>query len=183
MKIKMRSVQLFFVLGFFCFGLNAYEFSTGKFFLRGVAGPGVNVVRFDEDPAQNTPGAGLVLGVEGEYVIDKPWSLIGGVRPSFSPGYVDIGFGAGAKYRWSDLGIPLHIYVAMELTPAVLVPTSTGTAHFNVGLRPSFGVDYFLMRDLVLGTQVAFEPSLLWNAPIRRVEATVEFVFGLMYKI
>lgn len=183
MKIKLHRHLVVLAFAVFCCDLSAYEFSSGKFFLRGVVGPGVNVVRFDEDPNQTTPGAGLILGVEGEYVLDKPWSLIGGVRPSFSPGYVDIGFGAGAKYRWSDLGIPLHVYAALELTPAVLVPTSIGTAHFNLGLRPSFGVDYFLMRDLVLGTQVAFEPSLLWNAPIRSVEATVEFLFGLMYKI
>ena len=179
-------IRQFVVLNMMCFwaaNALAYEFSTGKVFIRGVVGPTVNVVRFDDDANKATPGAGLVIGVETEYVINNPWSVIGGVRPSFTPGYVDLGFGIGAKYRWSDLEVPLIVSASGELTPAVLIPTSTGSSHFNLGVRMSAGVDYFLMSDLAVGLQVAVEPSLLWNAPIRSLEASIEFLAGMMYRI
>lgn len=180
MKKKLKPIV--FAILLLSFGAQAYEFSSGKFFVRGVVGPSINVVRFNSI-TRGTPGAGMVLGVEGEYVIDKPWSMVAGLRPSLSPGFVDIGFGAGVKYRWSDLGVPLIVSTSIEITPAVLIPTATGVAHYNLGLRPSVGLDYFLMHNLVLGLQLAIEPSYILNPSMNSFEASVEFLFGMMYKI
>lgn len=161
----------------------SYEFATEKIFIRGVVGPTINVVRYDLNPADATPGAGLMIGVEAEYVVSKPWSLIGGFRPAFAPGFVDVGFGFGGKYRWDDFDIPINVSTGLELTPSILVPTSNVDSHFNLGLRASLGVDYFVMSNIVLGAQVAFDPSILMNQSMRSFEASIEFLFGVMYKI
>jgi hypothetical protein len=124
-----------------------------------------------------------MLAAEAEYVVSQPWSLIGGFRPTFSAGSIDLKFGAGAKYRWADLGMPIILYSALELTPAVLLPTNGASTHFNIGLRPSFGLDYFVMGDLVLGAQLALDPSFLVTDRFRGFEASIEFLFGIMVKI
>ena len=161
----------------------SYEFSTGKVFLRVVVGPVVNVFRYDDLSSEASPSAGLMLGLEAEYVVTRPWSLIAGFRPTFSSGSIDLKFGAGAKYRWDNLGMPIILYTALELTPALLVPTTNASTHFNLGIRPSFGADYFVMRDLVLGAQLALDPSMLVTERFRSFEASIEFLLSIMVKI
>lgn len=180
--MKVRTLA---VIGACLFSLNAasYEYATGKMFVRGVVGATVNVYRYDAIALETTPGAGLLLGVEGEYVIANPWSVSASFRPGFAPGFIDMGFGVGGKYRWNDLGVPLSVSLGVELTPAILVPLSRASSHFNLGVRTAVGVDYFVMNDLVLGAQVAFEPGVLLTERFRSFEASLEVLFGATYKI
>jgi hypothetical protein len=176
--MKLRASLLIVALSFLSLSASAYEFSTGKFFLRGAVGPTINVFKHD-----TTPGGGLMLSGEVEYVLSKPWSLIGGLRPVFATGSIDLEFGFGGKYRWDNLGVPLVLYSSIELTPAILLPTNGASTHFNLGLRPSVGMDYFVMRDLVVGTQLAIDPSWLVNQQFESFEASIDFLVSVMYRI
>ena len=172
------------VFGVLILGIHAhsYEFTTGRVFLRGVVGPTVNVFRCTE-PDEESPGAALMLGVEVDYVVTKPWSLIGGFRPTFSPGFIDLGLSAGAKFRWHDLGTPVIPYVSLEMTTAWLLPVSPSRTHFNWGLRPSVGFDYFLMRDIVVGGQIAINPSWLMTAPLSSFESSIDIMLSVMWSV
>lgn len=181
MKTKIALPALVSV--FLALNAVSYEFSTNKVFLRGVMGPVVNMVRYDAITSEASPAGGLMLGVEAEWVVTKPWALVGGFRPTFSAGFVDLGFSIGARYRWDDLGLPIILNTSLELTPAVLLPFGGGSTHFNIGLRPSIGIDYFLMRDLVIGAQLAFDPSWLVTERFRGFEASIEFLTSLSFKI
>jgi hypothetical protein len=182
MKMKPVLLPMFGVM-LFCLNAASYEFSTGKVFLRGVFGATVNVFRYDAIPSEASPGAGLMLGLEADYIVTRPWSLIAGFRPSFSPGYVDLGFSVGAKYRWDDVVAPITLYGSLELTPAVLLPVAPSSVHFNMGLRPSFGFEYFLMRDLVVGGQLAIDPSWLVTKRFSSFEGSIDIAGSIMYKI
>lgn len=160
-----------------------YEFSTGKVFLRGAVGPAINVFRYDDLTSEASPSAGLMLAIEGEYIVAQPWALIGGFRPTFSTGSIDLKFGFGARYRWDNLGMPIILSTGLELTPALLVPTNGASTHFNLGIRPSFAAEYFVMRDLVLSAQLALDPSMLVTERFRSFEASIEFLFGVAVKI
>lgn len=180
--MKWLSVILFLVamLGS---SASAYEFSTGKLFLRSVMGPLIHAARFDAIASEATPLAGFVMGIEGEWIVQRPWSLVGAFRPTFASGAIELGMGAGVRYRWDDLGMPLIINASLQLTPSVLVPFGDGMNHFNLGLRHSVGFDYFLMRDLVVGAEFAFDPSWLMTEKIKSFEASVEILASLMVKI
>jgi len=178
------NISVFTVLiALFGLSASAYEFSTGKVFVRGAVGPMINVFRYDAIPEQASPSGGLMLSGEVEYVVSKPWSLIGAFRPTFATGAVDLEFGVGGKYRWDNLDVPLVFYTSVELTPALLVPTNGANTHFNLGIRPGAGLDYFVMHNLVVGAQLAVNPSILVDQQFRSFEASIEFLFSVMYEL
>lgn len=163
--------------------LAAYELKRNDWLLRGVTGASINVVR-EDSASRRTPGAGGMVGAEVEYVFDAGWSFTGAVRPVFAPDFVDLGFGLGAKYRWTTAAAPFIPYASLSLTPAVLIPVSaSGSSHFNLGIRPSLGCDYFVMRDLALGLEAALEPSYLFGSGFRSLELTIDIVLGVTWRI
>jgi hypothetical protein len=180
MKLNTKAI---FMAALVSLSASAYEFSTGKFFVRGAVGPMINVFRYDAIPEQATPSGGLMLAGEVEYVVSKPWSVIGGFRPTFATGAIDLEFGVGGKYRWDNLDVPLVLYGSVELTPALLVPTNGADTHFNLGIRPGAGLDYFVMHNLIVGAQLAVNPSILIDQQYRKFEASIEFLFSVMYEI
>lgn len=177
------NTKVFILAALVSLSASAYEFSTGKLFVRGAVGPMINVFRYDAIPQQATPSGGLMLAGEVEYVVSKPWSVIGGFRPTFATGAIDLEFGVGGKYRWDNLDVPLVLYASVELTPALLVPTNGADTHFNLGIRPGAGLDYFVMHNLIVGAQLAVNPSILIDQQYRKFEASIEFLFSVMYEI
>lgn len=181
--MKLNANVLAVLVALFSVSSSAYEFSTGKVFVRGAVGPLINVFRYDANPAQATPSGGLMLAGEVEYIVSKPWSVIGGFRPTFATGAIDLEFGVGGKYRWDNLDVPLVLYTSVEVTPALLVPTNGANTHFNLGIRPGAGFDYFVMHNLVVGAQLAVNPSILVDQQFRSFEASIEFLFSVMYEV
>ena len=158
--------------------LGAYDFNPGDFLVRGVLGSSVNVVHAD-----GTPDAGMVLGLEAEYMLAPKVSLTGAIRPVLSGGFIDLGFGIGAKYRWTREVLPFIPYVSVAMTPAFLIPTHAGQSmHFNWGLRPTAGCDYFVMRDLAVGLELALEPSYLFGSSGKNLEVSVDALLGITWR-
>ena len=180
-KMMKNYIGLFGLCSLFAFSASAYDLRPGDWLIRGVTGASINVVR-EDTVTTTTPGAGAILGVEAEYMFDNFWAVTGAIRPVVAPGFVDLGFGIGAKYRWTSVVAPFIPYASIAITPAVLIPTDIGGAHFNLGLRPTIGCDYFVMRDLAMGFEVAMEPSALFGA-IRRFELSIDIMFGIAWRI
>jgi len=161
----------------------AYELNPEDWLLHIGVGPSVNLVR-EEATSKKSPGAGLLFSADLEYMLDDSWSALAGVRPMLTPGFVDMGFSVGAKYRWTKEVLPFIPFASVSVTPAILLPLSSpGTTHFNVGLRPTVGCDYFVMRNLAVGVELALEPSLiLISGADSWFEFTVDFLFGATWK-
>ena len=99
----------------------------------------------------------------------------------FSPGFVDVGVGIGAKYRVLQLEAPFIPFATAQVTSALGGPLGYGDTHFNVGLRLAGGVDYFVMRDLAVGVEIGTEASALL-APLPAAEWTTEALVGVTWR-
>jgi hypothetical protein len=184
MGANMKKVCFLFLIGsFYTSSLLAYEINPGDWLLKGVVGPSINLIH-EDTATRATPGAGATLGLELDYMFDNSWSVSGAIRPMLAPGFIDLGFGIGAKYRWTQLDMPFIAFASVSITPAILIPVNNpGTAHFNLGLRPTAGCDYFVMRDLSVGVELAVEPSILFGSSYhRRIELTVEMLVGATWR-
>ena len=184
MGANMKKIGFFFLFSlFYTTSLLAYEINAGNWLLKGVVGPSINLIH-EDTTTRETPGAGAILGLELDYMLDNSWSVGGAIRPMLTPGFIDLGFGIGAKYRWTQLEMPLIPFVSVSITPAILIPVNgPGTAHINLGLRPTVGCDYFVMRDLSVGVELALEPSILFGSSYhRRIELTVEALAGATWR-
>jgi hypothetical protein len=179
MKTYLRLILPFLILAS---SASAYDLQPGNWLIRGVIGGSINVVR-EDSASRPTPGAGAMVGFETEYMFDQNWTVLGAIRPVFAPGFVDLGFGLGAKYRWTDVGIPFIPFASVALTPAILIPTGDAKSHFNLGLRPSIGCDYFVMRDLAFGLEAALEPSYLFGSGYRSVELSIDILLGITWRL
>ncbi|MEI6805213.1 MAG: hypothetical protein WCK49_01735 [Myxococcaceae bacterium] len=151
----MRKILLLCLLAL---PLSAYEYKSGEWLLRAVLGKAVYFVQADK----TVIGDNILTGVELEYMLDPKFSLTGAVRPLFAVGSVNLGFGAGAKYRFVNKEVPLIPFVSLALTPSVYIPTvGEGSSYFNLGIRPTAGFEYFVARDLSLGIEVALNPNFI----------------------
>lgn len=160
----------------------AYEFEPGDWFLRPIVGARINVIRFDT-ATRETPGAGMVIGAQGDYMVDISWGVSGELRSVFSPGFVSLGLSGGIKYRFLQTEAPFIPYVATYLTTGFLFPTQTGSFHFNLGLRPCGGLDYFIMRDLAVGLEVGFEPSVMFMSSETKFELGIDTLLGVTWRL
>jgi hypothetical protein len=122
-----------------------------------------------------------LLGVDLDYSIDGAWNVTGAVRPVFSPGYLHTNVGLGVKYRVVQLEAPFIPYASAMLTGGLGTPLRLGVPHLNVGVRAAAGVDYFVMRDLAVGVEVAGEGSVL-ALPILWFESTVQLLAAVTYR-
>lgn len=160
---------------------NAYTVKPGDLLLKGVAGASVNVARLNV-ATKATPPAGMVIGADLDWSFDGNWSLMASLRPTLSPGFVDGNLGVGARYRLLQLDAPLIPWASAQFITALGAPLGYGDAHVNLGARVGGGVDYFVMRDLAVGVEVASEGSAL-VAPLTGAEASTEVLIGVTFRL
>ena len=178
---KNLLIVIFCLLG--ASSVGAYDFTAGDFLLRGFGGGSINVIH-EDGKSERTPGAGGIFSLDLEYMLTEAWSVSGSIRPMFAPLFVDLGFAAGVKYRFTNNSVPFIPYIGAALNPAALIPINVGRGHFNLGLRALGGCDYFLMRDLAFGIELALEPSyVISGAKYRKFELTVDVLVGLTWRI
>lgn len=158
----------------------AYTVRPTDVLVRLSSGASVNAVRYDA-ATRATPGAGLALTADVDFALDGPLALTGRVAPVFAPDFVDIGLGLGVRYRGTALNAPFIPWGGATVTAAFGVPTARGATHVNLGLRPAAGVDYFIMRDLYVGLEMAIEGSVL-TTPDLAFETTAEALLGVGYR-
>lgn len=158
---------------------SAYEYHAQDVLLRFVTGPNVNFVREEA----TTPGTGFLIGIEGEYMLDSTWGAFGAFKPVFYPDYMELSLDVGVHYRFVDAQTPFAFNMGVSLVPSVLFSSVTGVTHWNLGLRPELGFDYYVMRELAIGFEVGLTPSLLLNSDVRRFEAAVDVLLGVLWRI
>ena len=169
------------VVGLLSTASSAYTVKPGDLLIKGVAGASVNVARLNV-ATKATPPAGMVLGADLDWSFDGNWSLMASLRPVLSPGFVDGNLGIGARYRVLQLDAPLIPWASAQLVTAVGSPLGYGDLHVNLGARLGGGVDYFVMRDLAVGVEVATEASALLT-PLLGAEASTEFLLGVTWRL
>ncbi|MCC7071092.1 MAG: hypothetical protein IT383_07210 [Deltaproteobacteria bacterium] len=159
----------------------AYTVKPGDLLIRPVAGASVNAMRFAA-ATRATPQGGMVLGVDVDWSFDGALAFTGALRPVVSPGYLDVNLGLGAKYRLVQLGAPFIPYGSAMLTSALGGPFGHGDLHWNEGLKLAGGVDYFVMRDLAVGLEMAVEGSSLLH-PVLAPELSTELLAGVTFRL
>ena len=159
----------------------AYTVSPGDLLVRPVIGASVNVVRL-KAATRDTPQGGMLLGVDLDWSFDGAWALAAAFRPVLSSDYVDANLGVGAKYRVIQLNAPFIPYASLMATTAVGGPMGFGDMHVNAGLRLAGGVDYWVMRDLAVGIEMAGEASHLF-VPISQPEVSTEILAGVTWRL
>ncbi len=160
---------------------NAYTVKGGDMLIRPVAGASVNVLRYPA-ATRATPYGGLLLGADFDYSLDGPINITAALRPVFSPNYIDVNLGVGAKYRIVQLEAPFIPYGSAMLTGAVGGPLGAGAVHLNLGARLAAGVDYFVMRNLAVGVEMAAEGGALL-VPTVTPEVSTELLFGVSFRL
>lgn len=159
----------------------AYTVSPGDLLVRPVVGASVNVVRL-KAATRDTPQGGMLLGVDLDWSFDGAWALTAAFRPVLSSDYVDANLGVGAKYRVIQLNAPFIPYASLMATTAVGGPVGFGDLHVNAGVRLGGGVDYWVMRDLAVGLEMAGEVSHLF-VPIGQPEVSTEILAGVTWRL
>ena len=159
----------------------AYEYKPNEWLLRAVLGEAVYFVQ----DSTSSIGNNLLAGVELEYMMGSKFSLTGAMRPLFATSSVVLGFGFGAKYRFVNKEVPLIPFVSLALTPSIYIPTTAfGRSHFNLGLRPTAGFEYFVARDLALGIEAALNPSfLISGGTTNAMECSFEVLAGATWRL
>src|SRR3989338_7646060 len=127
------------ILIFSACSASAFEYKTEQWLFRGSLGNTVYFIADDTTQiAQN-----ILASVELEYMLSQRWSIDGAFRPLFAKDRISLGFGVAAKYRFVSKELPIVPFISLGLTPAVLIPTNLYyTAHFNLGIRSSAGLEY-----------------------------------------
>ena len=174
--MKLASSFFVVVAALLATSASAYTVKPGDLLIKGV-----NVARFNV-ATKATPPAGLLLGADLDWSFDGNWSLAASVRPVLSPGFIDGNVGLGARYRVLQLDAPLIPWVLAQLVTAVGGPLGYGDLHVNLGARLGGGVDYFVMRNLAVGIEVATECSALLT-PLLGAEASTEVLLGVSWRL
>jgi len=180
--VRLTLASLFVVVGVLSTSTDAsaYSYDGGDFTLKVNAGAGVNFVHLDV-ATKRTPPAGMQLSLDADYAIQAPLHVVASLRPSYSGNFIDTGIGAGIAYRVVQLKAPFVPYVSGMVTTAVGVPFTHGDWHLNIGARVAAGVEYFVMRHLLVSLEVANEGSLL-AFPLLYPEVTAEVLLGVGWR-
>lgn len=157
----------------------SYEYKPKQWLWRAIVGNSVYFVKDSRTLMTN----GILSGVEVEYMLDSNFSVTSAFRPLFATNSLEIGFGFGAKYRFVGKKSRLVPFVGFGLTPSVFMPTTASSKpHFNLGLRPTAGFEYFVARNLALGIEAALNPSFVMGGGTKNtMEATVEVLLGVTF--
>jgi hypothetical protein len=158
-----------------------YSVAPGDVLVRPLMGASVNVVRLPA-ATRATPQGGMLMGIDVDWSFNGALAVTAALRPVLSPNYVDGNLGIGAKYRVVQLNAPFLPYASAMVTTAFGGPLGAGDVHINAGLRLAGGIDYFVMRDLAVGLEMASELSALF-VPVARPEASTEIVAGVTLRL
>ncbi len=164
----------------FATGASAYTISAGDITAKAVVGASVNALRLDV-ATKATPPAAMVIGVDVDYAITSQLGVSGILRPGISPSFVDGASGVGVKYRVTQLDAPFIPYVSAHAVAALGAPLGYGDFHLNFGARAAVGVDYFIMRNLAVGIEVASDATFL-VVPLPAPEVSVDALFGVTWR-
>ncbi len=145
-------------------------------------GVNINAVRFSEEP-RTSPGAQLSLIGHLDYAIDRNFGLFGSFMPQFAASSIAFGFKGGVKYWFSFLDTPYIPYASLALTNTFLIPSGKAPNHFNLGLSPGAGINYFLLAKFLIGAHVHFNPSLAFADGEKKFEFSVLAYFDVTVKL
>lgn len=159
----------------------SYRIEGGEYFVGAGFGVNVNVARLDE-PKKSTPKAELPLMVSMDYAFDKNIGLFGSFIPSFAAGSMGFGLRAGAKYWFTFLDAPLYPYVSLALSPAFLLPFKE-VNHFNIGLSPGVGLNYFVLAKFMVGAHIHMNPSIAFADGDKKFEFSVMTFFDVNLRV
>lgn len=178
----MRVVYaLFFSLFLISNGGLAYRFDAGSYYVGGGFGAQVNVARFNQPP-RITPAAQMPLIAHVDYAVDNTWGVCASIVPTFSADSLGLSLRGGAKYWFNVFDGPLHPYASLELVPSLLTPFDTPN-HFNLGISPGGGLQYFVLANVLVGAHVNFNPSLAFVDKEKRFEFSVMSYFDVLIKL
>jgi len=169
-------------LGFlFHFPAQAYSVEAGDQLFKPWVGASINVLRLDA-ATRATPPGGMSTGLTYDYSMNGPFNWTLALHPVFATDFIDLGLAVGAKYRVVQLNAPFIPFAQLAVTGAAGFPTRHGDVHFNLGLRPAFGIDYFVMRHLAVGLEVGWDVSYLFE-PIMTPEMSTEVGLGITWRL
>lgn len=160
----------------------AYDVAAGDWFLRPVAGWGMNVIRV-QDLGSESPSSSMILGLDTEYAVHRSWGVTAGLRPLFAPGSMEIAMLGGGKYRF-HLQTPFVPYIATAATLSFFIPFEKGKSmHANLGFQPAVGFDYFVLYDLAVGLAAAVQPSMAFANGTTHFELSVQLLLGITWRL
>ncbi len=177
----MRYYQLIFFSLAVATGLEAYKFDSGQYFLSGGVGANVNVVRMTG--AEASPKAYMPLSLTLDYKLDTALGVFGTIVPQFGGSALSLLLHAGAKYHINLANAPYVPYLALAISPSMMFAQGEPKNHFNLGLSPMLGLNYFVMANFLLGLHVGFHPSLAWANGQRQAEFGVSSLLDVSFKI
>lgn len=181
-KSIIRCSAFVALIGIFSFASYGYEFYAGDVVFKPVAGATINVLRYDK-VTRETPKGGMTLGLDVDYLFSDAWAVTAGIRPVFSSGFIELGILAGAKYRLTQTDAPFIPYASLSFVTATLFPVPKGAKHVNIGLRPAVGIDYFVLRNLTVGLELAVEPSVMLTSGATDIEMSIDALFGVAWRM
>lgn len=161
----------------------AYKIEGGEYYVGGGFGANVNVVRNQQVAANAKPKADLPLFMTIDYAIDRNIGLTGSFIPQFGAGSLAFSFRGGIKYWFSFLSAPYVPYVSLALTPSFLLPLGSAPNHFNLGLSPGVGMNFFVMANFLVGAHVHFNPSMAFVDGDKQWEFAVTSLFDVAFRI
>lgn len=159
----------------------SYRIEGGEYYVGAGFGVNVNVARLN-DPKKSTPKAELPLMLSMDYAIDKNIGIFASFIPSFAGGSVGLGLRGGAKYWFTVLDAPLYPYVSLALSPAFLLPFKE-VNHFNIGLSPGVGLNYFLLAKFMVGAHIHMNPSVAFAGGEQKFEFSVMTFFDVNLRV
>lgn len=160
----------------------AYRIEADSYYLGGGFGVNINAVRL-KDSRRATPKAEMPIIAHLDYAIDRNWGVFGSFIPQFGAGSIGFGFRGGAKYWFSFFDAPYVPYVALALTPTFLFPVGEVPNHFNIGISPGVGMNFFVLAKFIVGAHVFVNPTLAFVDKTRKFEFSVMTFFDVTLKV
>lgn len=163
------------------FSAFSYRFETSESYISGGLGLTTNVARFNQLSLE-TPKIQLPIIGSYDYFIDKNISAFGSVIPQFFADSIGISFKGGAKY-WFLFDGPYVPYVSLALLSSFLFPTDEKKNHYNLGLSPGVGMNYFVLAHFLVGAHIHFNPSIAFASSEKKFEFSVTTFFDVMLRL
>ena len=161
----------------------AYDFMPGDWFLTPKAGAVINVARY-KALFSSTPEFGFLVGADLDYMVSEQTGIYGSLTPYFAADNINVGFGAGVKYRIIDWLNPVILYGSAGASGGFLFSLDkNGKIHANIGLKLGVGFEYFILRNLAIDFVIDLKPSVMLMAGKTSFEFSIEPVLGVLWRI
>lgn len=166
---------------FFAVSSMAYQYMGGQAYLSGGVGANINVIRLNNSYA-STPKGSMPLYLSLDYAVDNNWALFGTIAPQFSGSAVSFLSRAGLKYWLNIFEAPLVPYFSLALTPAYMWKADE-PSHFNIGLSPGLGINYFVLANFLVGLHLNLNPTYAFIKNEGKMELAVTSLLDLSFRI